>query len=284
MVRQNASQFSQAEIQQFNYVMQNGGKFTTSALCSYGYSYEQAKRLAYMYKVYSGQVSLDSEEGMIRHLKTMHRKDYKISISDFPLSKISTVPQLAVVSGITQPPYTIWNSSNRKGLAALYNVVDTKGRAITVETKIKPVLKYNAPKELPGQLKILGVKSNGLAVISFNKGICRLCNRYIIVASLRNPEFHLGKYTMLAFEGSKIYVYATNMGTGDKVKYREGTQRVYAFGIDTRAINGKLNNVAMSLYQHFGAVQMNFEVANTGFEIIERHRQLDDGEYTDDEE
>ena len=54
--------FNQQEISHFQYVLNNGGKFTPQALQSYGYTPQQAQRLGYMYKVCSGKTVVDSKE------------------------------------------------------------------------------------------------------------------------------------------------------------------------------------------------------------------------------
>lgn len=298
--------FSQGEIQAFEYIYYNNGKLTPAALQSYGYSYEQAKRLAYMNKILLGDVQINSESDMITHVKKMtgaSRSDAKqyvytqnlqngygaqnyskdelikhlretagrtrrIGIQDLAVSSITEVPRVAVVSGIVQQPYDIWNSNRYSGKDALYRVVDVTGHRITIETFKKPRLEYRAAKVLPGILEIKGVKQNGKVVVSFDKNYCRLCNRFVIVASLKRPEFHLGMYEIICFEGTKAYVYATNMGIRDQVKYKGGTQRVYAYGIFKQDIKPKLKNVAEQLYKHLHGVNVEYLDNNSDYKII----------------
>ena len=260
--------FNQQEIMNFQYVLNNGGKFTPQALQSYGYTPQQAQRLGYMYKVCSGKVMVDSKESKIRHLRKMFGADYRISIQDLAVSKVTDVPRVAVVNGINEQPYTIWNSSNYQGKHALYRVIDVTGQKVTVETSKKPQLKYGAAKVLPGILEIKGVKQNGNAVVTFDKKVCRLCNRFIIVASLKNPEFHLGKWEILCFEGTRVYVYATNMGTKESVSYKMGNQRVYDYGIFPQDIKGKLEKVARGLYQTLNGVEVEYHDRNSDYRVV----------------
>jgi hypothetical protein len=297
--------FYQNEIQAYEYIYMNGGKFTPNALTSYGYNYEQAKRLAYMNKVVQGGVQINTENDMITHYKKMtganrqdakvavysqnlqngYAKNYsdtelvkhlkqtngitrKITIQDLAVSNVSDVPRIAVVAGITQEPFTIWNSSNYKGMQALYRVVDVSGQKVTVETSKKPVLKYGTSKVIPGILELKGIKQNGNAVVVFDKKVCRLCNRFVVVASLKRPEFHLGCYDIICFEGTRVYVYVSNMGTRDQVRYKGGTQRVYAYGIFPGDIKGKLDEQAKKIYGNLNGVKAQYQQANQDYKVV----------------
>lgn len=272
--------FTKEEISAFNYIICNGGKLTTTEMQNYGMTYEQAKRLRYMYNICAGRVTIDSKQELQKHLRKMFGQDYRITLQDLSESRITNIPRVAVVANIVDEPYNIWNSKNYKGLGKLYKVIDVSGQRITVETPRKPKLEYGKPKELPGILEIKGVRNNGNAVVAFDKKYCRLCNRFIIVASLRNPEFHIGKYEIVCFEGTKVYVYATNMGVGEKVKYRQGAQRVYDFGINPSEIKSKLTNVAKVLYKNLHGVSIELQTPNQEFTLIpvERREEYDEDE------
>ena len=299
--------FTRQEVDAYEYIYMNGGKFTPNFLmCNCGYSYDQAKRLSYMNKILSGRVQINTENDMIKHVKNMigssrqeaqqyvysqsinsgyAQQNYsdleltkhlrvangqtrRIGMQDLAVSSITAVPMVAVVAGIQQEPFTIWNSNRYNGMQAMYKVVDSTGKKITVETKRKPVLKYRAAKKVPGVLEIVGLKQTGEVVVTFDKSVCRLCNRYIIVASLRRPEFHLGCFEIICFEGTKVYVYATNMGTGKNVKYREGTQRVYAYGIFPNTIKQKLKLEAQKIYNNLHGMRVNYVDQNSEYKVI----------------
>lgn len=298
--------FSQGEINAYMYVYTNGGKFSQNALVSYGYSYDQARRLSYMNKILNNGIQINSENDMITHVKKMtgaSRQDAKIAvysenlqngygaqnytdeelikhlkqtaglqrkitIQDLAVSNITEVPRVAVVAGIMEPPFTIWNSNNYKGVNSLYRVIDVTNGRITVETGKKPKLEYGHKKAIPGVLEIKGIKQNGKAVVSFDKSVCRLCNRYVIVASLKRPEFHLGCYEIICFEGTRVYVYATNMGTKENVSYRGGTQRVYAYGIFQHDIKSKLEAETQKIYNNLNGVKAKYNEANSSYTVI----------------
>lgn len=298
--------FSQAEINNFEFIYNNGGKFTPMALQQYGYSLEQAKRLAYMNKIMQGGVNIQTENDMISHVKKMtgasrdiakqavyrenlsngygaqnysetelikhlretNGKQRRITIQDLAVSKVTSVPRVAVVGGIAESPYNIWNSNNYKGFDAMYKVIDATSSKITVETPRKPKLEWGRSKDVPGVLEIKGVKNNGNAIVVFDRKYCRLCNRFVIVASLRNPEFHLGKYDMICFEGTKVYIFAVNMGVKEQLRYNMGNQRIYAFGIMPGDIKIKLDNVAKSMYQQLGGVSVTYVDPNESYTVV----------------
>lgn len=268
--------FNREEINNLIYVRDNGGKFTPSALQSYGYNYEQAKRLAYMANICKGKVNIESKDQMTKHLKKMFGTGHRINIHDLETSSINNVPRIAVIDNLVQAPYSIWNSKNYKGKEALYKVIDVTGQRITIETPRKPRLEYRQAKELPGILEIKGVRANGNCVVSFDKKYCKLCNRFVIVASLRRPERHLGMYEVICIEGTKIYIYATSMGIREQVRYSMGTQRIYDYGIFPQDIKGKLDLVAKQIYKRFSGVSVSYENPIDQYKVIEVTHQIDE--------
>lgn len=260
--------FTQNDIQNLMYVYNNGGKFTPMALQQYGFNYEQAKKIGYMYGICSGRVSINSKEEMIKHLRKMFGSNYRIGIQDLAVSKIKDVPQVAVVANIMQPPYDIYNSKNYKGIDAMYKVVESTPSKITIETPRKPRLQYGQSKELPGVLKIDGVRANGNAVVTFDSKYCKLCNRFIIVASLKQPEFHHGCYECMCFEGTRVFVYCTDMGVKNKARYSMASQRIYDYGIFPKDIKSKLDKVTKQMYNYLHCVSAEFQGSNAEYFIV----------------
>lgn len=243
--------------------------FTVGALQSYGYSFKQASRLKYMFDIYSGKVQVETQDEMARHLRKMSGGIYKISMQDFPNSKITNIPRVAVIANIPQSPYDIWNSKNYKGREAIYKVVDVSGQRITIETSRKPQLQNKHTKSTQEIFEIKGVRANGNIVVAFNKNYCKLCNRFVVVCSLRNPEFHLGKYEMICFEGTKVYVYAINMGTKETVRFNSENHRVYECGLLPNDIEGKLKNTAQKVYNRLKCVAVKFFEPNSSYSVVD---------------
>lgn len=264
------------ELAEFKSLYSSGAKFTPSTLQSYGYNFEQAKRLKYIFDICSGKVQIGTQEEVVKHLKKLSGGAHKLSIQDLAISKTTVVPRVAVVANIQQKPYDIWNSRNYKGAGALYKVTDVTGQRITIETPRKPQLQYKQSKVIPGVLEIKGVKVNGNAIVAFDKKYCSLCNRFVIVGSLRNPEFHLGKYEMVCFEGTKVYIYAINMGTKENIHYNNGNQRIYDFGIFPNDITGKLKRVAQSMYQQLRCVTGSYYAPNSTYRVVDYTTKEDD--------
>lgn len=273
--------FSQDEVNCLGSLVNMGYKINNQTLQMYGLNYEQQQRIKYMYSICCGKVSIDTKEELIKHLKKMNNHAYKVGIGSLPISKITQIPRVAVVAGIKQEPYNIWNSNQYKGKDMLYIVQNVTGQKVTVETNRKPVLKHGADMSIPGVLDIKGTRVNGKAIVEFNKNYCRLCNRFIIVATLRRPEFHHGLYEVICYEGTKIYIYARTMGVKDGVKYNGSTERVYAFGFFEGEINQKLEAVAKYIYNGLHGVKAEYESGNQDYKLLDLVRQ--DAEVNDEE-
>lgn len=228
-------------------IVANEGKVTPMVLSKYGIPYEQARDIKYMYDITTGKVVINSEVDLIKHLRRMFGKDRRIGINDLALSKIKEVPRMAVVANIKVAPYTIYNSKQYAANDRLYKVTDVSSSRITVETTRKPKLKWGTEKKIDGVLEIKEVKGK-VVTIAFDKSVCKLCNRFIIVASLKRPEFHHGLAEIICLEGTKVYVYAQTLKPKDTIKYNYGTQRVYDFGYLKTEINQKLTSAAATLY------------------------------------
>ena len=262
--------FTQVEIQHLKNILINGGKFTPQALQSYGYTPEQAKRLRYMYNVCTGKVVVESREQMMKHLKKNFGPNYKLRIEDLSVSNVNEVPRVAVVANITDVPFNIWNSNQYQGKDRFYRVIGASSQGVTVETSRKPQLDQKHIKKIPGVLEIKGVKANGNVVITFDKNYCKMCNRYVIVASLKRPEFHMGMYDMLCFEGTRVYVYCTDLGIRESVKHNGGNSRVYDYGILPNMIKPKLDKIAKSIYQNINCIDSLYIEPNKKFNIIHK--------------
>lgn len=256
--------FDQNMINVLQFIIMNDGKVTPMSLSQYGIPYEQARDIKYMYDIVTGRVVINSEVDLIKHLKRMFGKDKKIGINDLALSRITEVPRMAVVAGINVKPFTIYNSKQYPPTDRLYKVVDVSSTRITVETTRKPKLEWKADKKIEGLLEIKEVKGK-VVTIAFDKRVCKLCNRFIIVASLKRPEFHHGLAEIICLEGTKVYVYAQTLKPKDTIKYNYGTQRVYDFGYLRPEINQKLTNAAANLYPIVCGVVGNRYPANMDF-------------------
>lgn len=128
-------------------------------------------------------------------------------------------------------------------------------------------------------------------IVSINKNFCRLCNRYIIVASFREPDFHFGKYTIINEDGKRYYVFATIL-RGQKngvTGLKGGSQRIYKYGVNKNKIKSDLERTAYWLYNYYQTnpssrlhgIKVNYDGANTDFRLIDREEPEDDSSYVD---
>ena len=283
MVNQQMSQVNQIELNtdlllrlgfdtnmvyQLSYMVQQMGKITVQKLCNMGIDYVTAKDYKYMYDLGTGYITLESEQDLIKHLKRVNGRHKKIGIADLTVSRVTSVPRVAVVSGIRDEPFTIYNSKQYSFKEMLYKVEDVSRSRITVLTSRKPRIKWGDPKKVDGVVEILELQSDGKVLVAFDKSICRLCNRYIIVASMKRPEFHLGMVEILCYEGSKVYVYAQILKPTEIIRYNNGTQRVYSYGFEGRSINSSVIKVANEIYQKLRGVTSKTFAGNQEFRLL----------------
>ena len=73
---------------------------------------------------------------------------------------------------------------------------------------------------------------------------------------------------IICIEGSKIYVFAKDLGTKENVSYNMGTQRVYDYGYMPNEIQNKLMASASELYKQFIGVYATVIPGNKDFLVI----------------
>lgn len=271
--------FRAEEVQLLSDAVASGIKITTQSLTGLGMAYEEVKRIKYMSDICLGKVSIDNIDDMSKHLRRLYGNIRRLGIQDLALSSVSSVPRKVLVSGISDTTYKVYNSENYYNRP--YDVVDVSGGRIFIETAIKPILKYRQPKKLDGVLEIKTVKDNGNIIVAINKEFCTLLNRFIVVGSLRIPEFHHGMIEMLAIDGTKVYVYAKSIGTRDSAKYNMGTERVYGYGFNKSEIRSKLLQSATMIYNQIHAVYSIEIAANQDFTVYIKDKSSEDSDVDD---
>lgn len=270
--------FSIEEIQTIEYIVCNGGRVTTQGLTGYGISYEAAKRLRYMYDIMVGKVVLESSDDLIKHLRKMNPHVERIGMQNLAISSIREVPRKALIANITDPTFKIYNSKQYPLDKRMFDVVDVSSSRIFMETSIRPVLKYKQSKIVEGVIEITEEKPNKKLIIAVDKKYCRLCNRFVIVASMRRPEFHFGNVEIICIEGSRVHVYAQKMGIKEGVKYNGSVQRVYDYGYLPQEIQPKLMACATGLYRQVCGVYAAAYGPTDEYNIIVEEQRIDTGE------
>ena len=160
--------FLNDEINFFISMVNQNVKPTVNNLMATGLNYEQSRRIVYMRDICMGKFVIEDTESFVKHIKKMNPNARKIGIQDLAISKVGVVPRIAVVSGIDDSTFSIFNSKQNEGLNMFYNVTKVTSSNITVETKKKPVLKYKQQKFIDGVVSIDGISGDKVTV-TFNK-------------------------------------------------------------------------------------------------------------------
>lgn len=266
--------FKPSEIQALQQIVMENGRATVQIMTQYyGIPYEQAQKLKYMYDICTGKVNITTQDDLSKHFRKMFGKHRRIGITDLSVSTISNVPRTALVAGIpSDSPFAIWNSKQYKPMERMYHVIDVSGGNIIIETNRLPVLKWRESRKLEGICAILNEPNKGKIQVAINKKYCRLCNRFVIVASLRCPEFHHGLVEIICIEGTKLYVFADTMGAKNYTRYGNNTMRVYDYGFFPMEIQPKLISVASNIYKRLCGVYVNQIPANSEFVILSKEQ------------
>lgn len=274
--------------------LENIPRIDSDTLSQFNFNKYNLDRLKYTYQTALNKISIDNEYQLQTHFRKLNRNfQGKIGIQDLIASTIREVPRKCVIAGIpSDSPFAVYNSSNYKGANKLFNVIHATPTKATIITPIKPVLKYGQAHGISDCINVNGLvpktnregKTIDFAEVDVYKRYFRLCNRFIIVASLRQPEYHLGMYVLIANEGSKVYVYAKNMGISASPKYNGSTERVYDYGFFNGEISNKLKTSAIKIYRKLQCVSQQYLPATMTFVTVEPDRKVDENGYDVEED
>lgn len=259
--------FTEFEIATLKNIAMANGKVNVGQLVASGVPERQARHIKYAYDICCGLVTVDDTFALKRHLKKMFSTVYKITINDLPPSTVKEIPRKCVVAGLGKP-WNVWNSP--KG--SMQPVKEIGSENIQIVTKERPILKYKSSKEEDGVAKILKEGTSSL-LVSINRKYCRLCNRFIVTASVRKPQNYLYLTEIVCIDGTSIYVYAYEIGYTAKAISTAGAQRVYDHGILSSEIKPKVMSTASVIYKKVCGVTSIIEEGNTGYKLIEPERK-----------
>lgn len=258
--------FTDKEIEMLKYVVSCFGKVSVNDLISRGVNERVAKHIKYAYDICSGRVTIDDKFTLKNHLRKMFSSTYKISASDLEPSSVKDINRKCVIMGLNEP-WSIWNSNKFKGYEMLYTVTAIGSENIQFITSRIPVLKYKESKEISGVLKI-EKNDNGKLLVSINRKYAKLCNRFIVTASLRKPEKYLFLVEIICIEGTSVYVYATDIGGKKKSVRSTNSNRIYDFGVFENEIEQKTMRVASNIYKRMCGVVANKEMGTYDYEQL----------------
>lgn len=274
--------FTVNDIDTLTHCLNCGVRVTMSNLQRF-LDFQSAKKIKYMYDICTGKVQVETTDELCRHLRKMFGDKKRLGIQDLTPSTIKEIPRKAVIAGIKQEPFTIYNSENyRSNYDKLYDVEKVGSTNIKVVTKRKPVLRYGQSKEVQGVIKIRELDKDGKVHIEVNRKNSLLCNRFVVVASLRYPEFYHSMVEVICIEGTKVYIFAKSMGTSNRIGYSNGTQRVYDYGIFKNEIEPKVMEVATMIYSKICGVYAVKHPGNQDYNVMIKDTIETDEDYIED--
>lgn len=226
------------------------------------------------------EITINAMLNLAAHYKKMYSSmtggNRAIFNKTLPRPKLGEVPKKAIVGGIKDEIFIIYNSNRYLVKDRLYDVVSYNDVNTTIRTNRLPVLKNGVQAKVEGvaDIKKIVEKKTGAdgyggasgtkeAIIAINNKYTRICNRYIIAASTHRPNLHCGMMAVICLDGTVLYVYAVELRGMDKVnggvdvftgqanKYKENSSNrvVYDYGYRACDIEQKIEAVSRFLYK-----------------------------------
>lgn len=285
--------FTQREIQAFMFLTSLGnGDIKANIASQFGISPQEMQRLRYMKSIITGRVALETTDDISKHLRKMFGQHVRLNISNLPYSKVRSISRKALIAGIPKnSPFAVFNSNFKKDIYGihLYNVENVRRDNMKIITNRHPVLKYGQKSEVENVLSVRKVtekefgiqRKSNLYELVISHRYARLCNRFAIVASMRKPEFHLGMIEIICLEGTKVYLYAANLGTGKSIGLRGGTQRIYYTGSFKEEIPYRIREALGFIFPFVCGVYTVEHPATEEYFLMPQV-QLEDNEYDED--
>lgn len=186
-------------------------------------------RIMYAYNICMGKKNIDFDNpvSLAQHFKKLNSiSGGNITFSCFyiPHRNIDRVPRVAVVAGLPRGSFYVLNSKLYDKTEATYRVDKIAQEWVTIQSERKMSVcagdRLNSSYEnrqwgIPDILKVEEVGSfaqNKPWVIKIHKKYCRLCNRFLIVATTKKMvpgvTEHHGGYVLVTAEGQIVYLYA----------------------------------------------------------------------------
>ena len=186
-------------------------------------------RIMYAYNICMGKknIDMDSPQSLAQHFKKLHQLSggqQTFSAFYIPHRPIERVPRVAVVAGLPQGSFYCLNSKLYDKFEATYKVDKIAQEWVTIQSERKMAVRAadrlndsyeNRQWGIPDILKVEEVGSfveNKPWILKIHKSHCRLCNRFLIVATTKKmvPGIteHHGGYCLVTSEGQLLYLYA----------------------------------------------------------------------------
>ncbi len=287
-------------------ILQNYGKLSSKAFEMFGvWNYKLRQDILYADKIIRGTVPVDNKIDLKKHLQKMNF-DRKISIADLASSITPRNELKAIIKGLPQKSlFGIYNTDNSEQgyvevesitskyitiFSEKYYKIGAKQSKVLYRVKdlIHNKIKYYESRDqmerniLDNPLtfkvekvaELLNVQTIGgkkLVSVVIHRDYCRLLGRYMIAASLKAPDLHLGAYELLGLGGTTVFVFAKQVKYNQKadIKYSTGTERVYYIGHEGDKLDEMLTGVTNQVYQKVRGVYSEKLDATVDFVPIE---------------
>lgn len=272
-------------------ILMNYGKLSSKAFEMFGvWDYKLRQDILYADKIIKGIVPVENKVDLKKHLQKMNY-DRKISIADLA-SSISPKNELkAIIRGL--PKNSVFGIYNTDDTEEGYVTIETlTSKYITIYSekyykigakqsrclyRVKDLLQnrikyYESRDKIEKNIldnpltfkvekiaELLNVQTIGgkkVVAVVIHRDYCRILGRYMIAASLKAPDLHLGAYELLALGGTSVFVFAKQVKYNQKadIKYSTGTERVYHIGHEGDKLDEMLDTVTKQVYQKIRGV------------------------------
>lgn len=285
-------------------ILQMYGKLSSKGFQECGvYNARLKQDVLYADKIIRGLIPIENKVDLKKHLQKMNFGQ-KLSIADLATSITPNNVLLSVIKGLPEksifgiyntnegescqvdtitPKYMTILSEKYYKLTArqskkLYRVKDLIHKRVkyynAYEDIEKFILNNSQEYEITRVAEILHVQTVGaqrLVSVNIHRDYCRLLGRYMIVASMRAPDLHLGAYELLTLGGSTVYVFARQVQFNKtaNIKYSTGSERVYYIGTDESELEERLIAITNQVKQKVKGVYAEEIPATAQFVTIE---------------
>ena len=186
-------------------------------------------RIMYAYNICMGKKPIDTDDpiSLSKHFKKLNSISGghpTFSCFYIPHRNIDRVPRVAVVGGMPKGSFFVLNSALYDKSEATYKVEKIAQEWVTIQSERKMAVTHvdrlnnsyeNREWGIPGILKVETIGSFAECkpwVLKIHKSHCRLCNRFLIVATTKKMvpgvTEHHGGYCIVTSEGTVLYLYA----------------------------------------------------------------------------
>lgn len=287
-------------------ILQGYGKLSTKAFEMFGvWDYKLRQDILYADKIIRGTIPVDNKVDLKKHLQKMNF-DRKISIADLANSVSPKNELKAIIKGLPKNSlFGLYNTDNMeqgyvevesitnkyitilsdkyykvgakqsKSLYRVKDLINNRLKYYDSHDKIeKNILDNPLTFKVEKVAELLNVQTIGgkkLVSVVIHRDYCRLLGRYMIAASLKAPDLHLGAYELLALGGTTVFVFAKQVKYNQKadIKYSTGTERVYYIGHEGDRLEEMLTSVTNQVYQKIRGVYSEKLDATADFVAIE---------------